>query len=193
MQEMPPDEPPWGSAGSRGNPMDFCSCTGTVPLAHPPCCSQLCPYSTAPSHSLLSQCSLGKSNPREGKIKEFFFFYPFFELDEELSGMPWAKPLASSCIFPIYALNSIRKPHVLYTHQHTPNKAIFFLVLWTCRNEISVRSTSGGSGSGSVSPPSELCGASGKLHHTSTAQWMPQQGWLPSLGSIWKNTQKNMK
>lgn len=135
-----------------------------TPLPAPGCVQ----HSTAPSHSLVSQFSLGKSNPREGKIKEFLFFYPFFELEEELSGMPWAKPLSSSCIFLTYALNSIRNPCMLYTNQK-PNKAIF-LFLWTCRNEIFVRSTSDGSGSGSVSLPRELCGAYGKLHHTSTAQ-----------------------
>lgn len=91
-------------------------------------------HSTAPSHSLVSQSSLGKSNPREGKIYEFFFFHLFFELEKELSGMPWAKPLASSCIFLTSALNSIRKPHMLYTNQHTTKKAFLFVCLFVFMN-----------------------------------------------------------
>lgn len=124
--EMPPDEAPWRSAGSWGNPWISVAAKAQshlhIPLPTPGCVQ----HSTVPSHSLVSQFSLGKSNPREGKIKEFLFFYPFFELEEELSGMPWAKPLASSCIF-LTCIKFNQNP--LYApHQSAHIKQSLFLI-----------------------------------------------------------------
>lgn len=45
-----------------------------TPLPAPGCVQ----HSTAPSHSLVSQFSLGKSNPREGKIRVFIFLSLFW-------------------------------------------------------------------------------------------------------------------